>query len=113
MIYATHDNEGDVIAGGAHIRAFDTIEAAREWLLSPYSTDEWDRDSARIEPGGYSDCWLKMMDAPHPDSMWIAPFSLDQLTVLRPGQHPGGKFYWIEPKPDVLVVAAIMVKHGA
>lgn len=110
-IYATRDADDGKISRVATIQKFATIEAAREWLLSPYDASEWDVSSAVIEPGGYGDCWMKWAKAPrvgNPGSGdGYAPFTYRQLSVQAPGEHPGGRFWWITPLVDVLVVSEI------
>ena len=107
MFYATLDHDGERIKEGASIAKFNTLEAARDYLLSVYG-DEWDRSTAKIEAGSFGDCWFKKYQgAPKVGEACFAPFSYPQLYIQRPGQHPGGKAYWVTPRPDVLVVSAI------
>ena len=104
MIYATTDNRSTgTICQDAHIVAFETEEEARAYLLESYSDDsEFDLAKAEIFPGSYGDCWLKLLDEPGDD--WTCePFARDQLTILRPGQHPGTRAWWVEPFPPVLI----------
>ena len=105
--YATSDFDGDRIEQNAHIVAFDNREDAVAFLMQGYDSKEWDYASAVIEPGRFSDCWVKTLKAPQPTDRWFAPFAFDDLYVLPPGQHPGGNMYWTSPLPDVLVVASI------
>lgn len=107
MIYATTDSEDGRISSSADILAFETEAAAREYLLSAYPTDEWDHATAVIEPGRFGDCWIKVHSAPGDDEPYFAPFTRDDLIILAPGQHPGGKAWWIEPRERVLIVASI------
>lgn len=108
MFYATHDADGGHISENAHIAAFETLDQAREYLLSPYDRAAcWDMASAEIGAGRFGDCWIKVHDEPDLEAHYVAPFAPDQLYVRRPGQHPGGHRWWIEPVPDVLVVEAI------
>jgi len=110
-IYATRDADGGKIGRDATIAKFVTEEAAREWLLSPYRDGGWDMDSAVIEAGDYGDCWLKWMHAPRVGNPGAgegyAPFSFNQLFIQAPGEHPGGRFWWITPRVDVLTVSEI------
>lgn len=109
--YATLDSESYTIRENATIRAFETRDDAEAYLRDAYA--EFLRDAAAddeplaltIEPGQYSDCWIKSHDVPTPErmEMWCEPFGPDDLIVRRPGEHPGGKRYWIEPSPEVLV----------
>jgi hypothetical protein len=107
-IYATHDHNGyGGITLDATIEVFESEAAAREWLLAPYRDGGWDINSAVIDAGQFGDCWIKSVDAPSVGTPWISPFSFNQVRVERPGRHPGGRFYWTTPRPDVLVVASI------
>jgi hypothetical protein len=108
-IYATRDYDGGRIAQDATIIKFTTPEAAREWLLAPYQRGGgWNLDTAKIAPSTeYSDCWIKSFDRPRIGVSWIAPFSLTQLFVQAPGEHPGGRQHWTTPNVDVLVVSEI------
>lgn len=114
-IYATRDADEGRIEANATIIAFATEQEARAWLLEPYTrANGWDPETAQIEAGRYSDCWIKTYSEPREDGdeMVIGtgtcePFRPDQLYVAAPGQHPGGRAWWIEPNVDVLVVADI------
>jgi hypothetical protein len=108
-IYATQDYYGDRIEHDAFIACFDTEAEAREYLLAPYRHDDWDISTAEIAPGRFSDCWIKTHYKPQIEAGLYdcAPFSPDELSVRGPGEHPGGRQWWITPTPDVLVVAII------
>lgn len=105
MFYATHYSDDGKIAEGADISAFNTEEEARAWLLKAFEKSGWEEAGFQImiEVGSYGDCWIKASRAPEDDDRWIAPFSAADLYVAAPGHHPGGKRYWITPRPDVLV----------
>ena len=108
-IYATR-NYDNGIRENACIAKFASIEAAREWLLAPYIGGGWDMSTAKVAPSReWGDCWIKSNGAPAADSSWIAPFSLSQLYIERPGQHPGGRRYWTTPHShiDIYVVSEI------
>lgn len=125
MFYATIDADVNVrcgagvfesrIAENATIAGFNTRAEAEEFLLSPYKRGGgWDLDSAKIGTGRYGDCWIKTFDEPKIDGSQLvaglcdfAPFSANDLRIERPGQHPGGRRYWVTPQPDVLVVEYI------
>jgi hypothetical protein len=98
--YATLDSEDGSIQEDAHIVKFDTRAEAEAYLRDGYDPAEWAVD---IKDGGYSDCWMKFQNAPRVGDAALAPFSYTQLSILRPGQHPGGKQYWITPRSEVLV----------
>ena len=107
VFYATHDADGDRIAENANILKFATLAEAKTWLAAPYDAIDWNLDTMKIGAGSFSDCWIKSQSAPKVGDHWIAPFSRAQLSVRRPGQHPGGKVFWTEPRPKVLVVLTI------
>lgn len=106
-VYATHDSEDGYINQNASIFAFDTEAAAREYLLGAFDADDWRQETAVIKAGRYGDAWIKVHSAPADDAHYFAPFSRGQLRIARPGQHPGGRAWWIEPSAPVLVVASI------
>lgn len=68
-----------------------------------------------IEPGNFGDCWIKVRQIPVTDSHGklksglcdFNPFNASQLSVRGPGQHHGGKQWWVEPLLDVLVVVPV------
>ena len=107
MIYATQDGDDDFIARDADIRKFATEAEAAEWLLRPYRGAGWKMETASIEPGRFGDCWITTTNRPKIGDAMLAPFSYTQLHIQRPGEHPGGRQYWITPRVDVLVVARI------
>lgn len=98
--YATLDFD-ETIAENAHVEAFDTRAAAEAYLRAPFSADEW---TVGIDDGRFSDCWIKLYSAP--DFTLVRdfePFGADDLIVRAPGQHPGGRQWWIEPRAEILV----------
>lgn len=107
--FATLDTDGYyTIDQDATIRVFDSRADAEAYLreaLSDLIEDLGDRVTLTVEPGQYSDCWIKAHREPTADYIadWCAPFTADDLIILRPGQHPGGRRWWIEPRPEVLV----------
>jgi hypothetical protein len=114
MLYATTDSDAGRIEKDASIFAFDTMDEVRDYLLRGYDAAEWDLDTAEIGAGDFSDCWIKALNAPaEEDGKLIvgacdcAPFTAAQLTVRGPGQHPGGRAWWIEPTEPVLVLTSI------
>lgn len=106
-LYATLDSDGPNIIEGAHIEAFDSRESAVEYLLSAYRGGDWDRDSAVIEEGTFGDCWIKDRAVPKVGDPHLSPFSFTQIIVQHPGQHPGGAYYWITPRQEILVISQI------
>lgn len=107
MFYATQDSDGIYIREDAEIRAFATLEAAKNWLLSCYDESHFDYSTALFECGEYDDCWTKLHS--HPTDA-VDGFELDELIVSAPGSHPGGRRWWITPRADVLVVTAISAR---
>lgn len=113
-IFATIDNEGAFINENADIIAFETIEAAREYLLRSYDATEWDRETATIEAAEIGDCWVRFWSEPTSEQLEEVArkngMKADDLHIDRPGQHPGGKVWWVSPRVEVLVVSAITPK---
>lgn len=108
MFYATLDSDGSRISQNAKIAAFETDGEARDYLLRAYIGGGWNMASAKIGEGYFGDCWIKLYGgAPIDDADYLAPFTRDQVLVRGPGQHPGGRAWWIEPTVPVLVVESI------
>ena len=107
MFYATLDSEDFHINETAYIAKFDTRAEAEDYLRGAYDPSEW---TVQIETGHFGDCWLKTSNAPKVGGNFLSPFSYTQLSVRAPGQHPGGKQYWIEPRVDVLIARAIPIE---
>jgi hypothetical protein len=110
MFYATQDADGGWIEEEALIEAFETEAEAREYLLAPYRNGDWDLSTAEIGIGSFSDCWIKSRNDPldyEDDFGNYTPFSMSELSVRGPGEHPGGWRWWITPVLDVLVVTSI------
>ena len=103
--FATLDSDHGVISSDANIVRFDSRAQAAAYLLDAYPASDWDHSSAEIEAGDYNDCWRKVHE--YPEAAWVAPFRRCDVSVQHPGQHPGGKAYWITPRPEVLVVSRI------
>ena len=100
MFYATHDSEDGCISQNAHIAKFATRAEAEAYLRNGFDPAEWE---VEVEDGSFGDCWVKFHNAPRVGDTALAPFSYPQLSILRPGQHPGGKQFWITPRSEVLV----------
>lgn len=111
MFYATHDCDGGRISQNSDIRAFETAEQARSYLLSPFSAADWDLDTAEIGPGYFGDCWIVVHSAPCENERYFKPFARNQLNITGPGQHPGGRAWWIEPAEPVLVIDYILERE--
>ena len=47
--------------------------------------------------------WIKVSDRPSADQLadWVAPLTVDDVVVRKPGTHPGGNAWWIEPVANV------------
>ena len=43
--------------------------------------------------------WIKVSDQPTNEQLadWVAPLTVDDVTVRAPGTHPGGNAWWVEP----------------
>ena len=104
-VYATRDSDGSRIMLNADIHVFASETEAKDWLLKPYNPAEWNIDSAVIESGEFSDCWIKAYSKI--ENVDISPFKLKDLIVSEPGSHPGGSATWITPRSPVLVVSQI------
>jgi hypothetical protein len=105
--YTTNDADGDYIAENAWIDVHDSEAEARAALLKAYDPREWDRAKAVIEPGNFSDCWIKTRQKLGVGDPMLRPFSYTQMIISAPGTHPGGKEYWVTPRAYVLVVTDI------
>lgn len=110
LVYATRDYEQTGpdfgrIREDAEIQVFTSRSAAEAWLRDGYKNDGPVIISTSTEWG---DAWIKSIDAPHVDTTWIAPFRLDDLYIQGPGEHPGGRFYWITPSADISILVAIL-----
>jgi hypothetical protein len=113
-VYATADSDDGRIAVNATIASFRSADEASAYLLSAYDPREWDHSTAEVGPGRYGDYWMCAHSTPRAEHGQLivglsdcAPFNADQLNVAAPGQHPGGKTWWITPSVDVLVVTRI------
>lgn len=101
MFYATHDADNGTIAERATIRSFSTREEAVAYLLEPFDSSDWDHGTAVIEAGRFGDCWQKRhFEVSESD------FDID-VSIQAPGQHPGGRYWWVTPTDKILVVANI------
>lgn len=114
MIYATRDAEDGTISENAHIQAFATEDEARRWLLAGFDDSEWDLAGAEFGDGRCDDCWIKVHSKPEIEGDRLvagicdfSPFLADELIVQAPGQHPGGRAWWIQPSPPVMVLTSI------
>lgn len=47
--------------------------------------------------------WIKVSDQPTDEQLadWVAPLKADDVVVSKPGTHPGGNAWWIEPTVDI------------
>ena len=112
--YATTNCDDGRIFENAGIDAFETMDEVRAYLLRGYDAVDWKLDTAEIGPARFGDCWVKVHSAPRAkDGGFVAglfdgaPFRPDQLRVSGPGEHPGGRAWWIEPTEEVLAVLSI------
>jgi len=105
MIYATRDSDGEYILQNARIFSFSTREPAVAYLLRPYESSGRDVSTAKICPGRYRDCWIKVGTEPISGCHDFAPFAATQIKVTPHGQDPTNLVWWIEPAVDVLILA--------
>lgn len=112
MFYATDDHNDGLIHKNATIFAFATREEAEAYLKAGFDPEHWDFSGATIESGRFGDCWIKVHSAPDDDEHYFSPFTSDDLIILPPGQHPGGKAWWISPRADVLVLTGLRPVEG-
>jgi hypothetical protein len=103
MFYATRDthDSGDSIAEGAEIIGFGEYDDAIAYVSEGIDLEPGER--IVVEPGEYGDCWLKLRSDPQGDDFLFEPFTPDQVSIQRPGQHPGGRAYWVTPYPKVYI----------
>lgn len=106
--YATLDShDGGYIQENAHIVRFDSMAEVRDYLLQGYSPQDWNLDTAVVGLGRFGDCWVRSLKAPRVGDRWLAPFGRAHVHVAGPGQHPGGRQYWITPKAKIWVLSYI------
>lgn len=103
--YATTNNEGQYITEGAHIARFETEAEAIAYVMDAASSLTEDH-TIDIAHGSYGDCWVKLPHNPRVGDTAISPFSRNQLVVQGPGQHPGGRAYWVTPRANVIIAVA-------
>ena len=58
---------------------------------------------AGVESADFGDCWIKLTREPEVDADGLADLDGIKCRVQRPGQHPGGNFYWLTPVESVFV----------
>lgn len=107
MLYATKNSDGSKIAENAEIAKFKTRQEAETFLLAGVCAGEFDHASAVFGDGDFGDCWIKAHKAPKVGDSMLSPFSLTQVNVQKPGTHPGGNVFWLEPRPPVMVLLSI------
>ena len=105
-VYATKESDFCRIIENANIGVFETEEEAKSYLLEGYDPKDWNISTAKFGYGHFGDCWIKLIDPPEKTPWIFEPFTLDQLIIRGPGQHPGHG-YWIEPYPRILVLESI------
>lgn len=103
MYYATINHNGESIETGADIVPFASCDEMMRWLTSHEFLDE-DEELVLVE-GSFSDCWIKQGAEPEPVD--YAPFHPDDVRVLGPGAHPGGREWWITPLVPVFVARIV------
>lgn len=105
--YATLDADGSHIVQNAHIQAFDTERAARQYLIDSYRDSLEDGETLHIDAGDFGDCWIKSYHRPAADDPMLDPYDFADLIVQAPGQHPGGNQFWVSPFAPVLVAQIV------
>lgn len=107
-LYFTFDVD-DNIKENADIKGFNNRKQVLVYIKENYDDlkdcpDDVLRDMLTDEYR-FGDCWIRVWGGkPVPCESYYSPFSYTQLHIEGPGQHPGGKCYWITPKPDIMVL---------
>lgn len=104
MVYVTLDHDDLRIAENATIYAMPDMDAALAWAKAHWKG--WDTSNAYLTPGRFGDAWLRTY-SPATVSGKIGPFDLDDVSILPPGQHPGGRAYWVQPTQDVYILMGV------
>jgi hypothetical protein len=107
MIYVTLDHDDLTIAENAAIYAMPDVASALAWAKAHWLG--WDTSNAYLTPGRFGDAWLKTF-SPATVANRIGPFDLDAVHVLSPGEHPGGRAHWVQPKEDVYVLMGVTLE---
>ena len=107
MFYVTLDSDGGYIEEDAYIVKFKTRKEAEAYLRGGYDDPP---ENIKIGVGNFADCWIKTWIKPTiAESDIFKPFNWQQLSIQKPGQHPGlSGCYWLTPRPPVLVVTSIV-----
>jgi len=106
IYYATLDSEAGHIEEDAHIASFKTYQDSVLYLAHKAIDYLEPGEVMTYEAGDFSDCWIKSIPNPENGCLqeWDGnPFSVDDMMIQRPGDHPGGKVYWVTPRHTVLV----------
>ena len=97
--YATYSDcliDADVIK-------FEHWRELEDFLYEGIPADE--RLDYRITEAQFTDCWLKLSEKPRVGERDIySPFTYNQLIIAPPGTHPGGRCYWVTPRPNIWVL---------
>ena len=103
--YATGDSANGIIAQNAKIEQFDSRAAAEAYLATLYVPGLADGEGLAFETGDFEGCWVVRHDRKEVEALDYAegPFERDDLTIWPPGQHLGGKAWWVTPSPEVLI----------
>ena len=105
-IYLTFDHDGERILQNAVLGKYnseaDALSASEEYYEGS------DYKVVGLIEGEIGDCWIKWRSDDiseidlhnlHSDNY----LSRDEIVIRRPGQHPGGRELWIDPRPTVYV----------
>lgn len=108
MFYSLDSDEMGKLLEGANIQYVDedhNMKAIEKLVESVLPVDMgW--MTLTIAPARFGDCWRKFTTDPRslPKEEY-APFDLDDLIILAPGQHPGQpNQWWLTPRDPVYVV---------
>lgn len=103
-VFYTLDADGDHIPERADILQAETEEAALAAMKRYYAGPNSDFKVTGFRRGRFGDCWIKCNNRAAVDAnreKWEA--EAGGLYIAEPGQHPGGRSWWITPASDVLV----------
>ena len=106
-VYVTLDADGRDIERDADILRFRSMSAALRYVRAHFPPAEV--ESVELTSGSFGDAWQKWHRRPVPvrDSHRLAPFRFADVRIAEPGQHPGGREWWITAPADVLVPVVV------
>lgn len=115
IYYYSFDSYGGKFEENATIKTIEAscFESFRDKLLALAQSEGFDPEfKQEVVQGYWGDCWFKSYsDLPstewllNMEKYWdIQPFTPEQLYIRKPGTHPGGNCYWINPSEPVYAV---------